>query len=78
MASDYQEAKNINTVGSDIYPNTRFLSTRFTAVNGPTVTWIQPPAHVCALKSERLVVVAGLDEEGEERRVSRQRRAGRH
>ena len=58
MASDYQEAKNINTVGNDIYPNTRFLLTRFTVVKGPTITWIEPPAHVCALKNDRLVVVA--------------------
>ncbi len=58
-ASDYQEAKNINTVGNDIYPNTAFLETKLTVVNGPTVTWVEPPAHVCALKSDRLVVVAG-------------------
>jgi hypothetical protein len=59
MASDYQEAKNINTVGNEIYPNSRFLLSRLTVVKGPTVTWIEPPAHVCALKSDRLVVVAG-------------------
>ena len=58
-ASDYQEAKNINTVGADIYPNTTFKQVKFTVVNGPTVTWIEPPAHVCALKNDRLVVVAG-------------------
>jgi hypothetical protein len=58
MASDYQEAKNINTVGNDIYPNTRFKLARLTVVNGPTVTWVEPPAHVCALKNDRLVVVA--------------------
>ena len=58
-ASDYQEAKNINTVGNDIYPNTAFQQTKLTVVNGPTVTWIEPPAHVCALTSDRLVVVAG-------------------
>ena len=23
------------------------------------MTWVEPPAHVCALKSDRLVVVAG-------------------
>jgi minor extracellular serine protease Vpr len=57
QASDYQEAKNINTIGSDIYPNTNFLATRLTVVNGPTVTWIQPPSNVCALKTERLIVV---------------------
>jgi minor extracellular serine protease Vpr len=59
MASDYQEAKNINTVGNDIYPNSRFKSVKLTVVNGPTVTWVTPPARVCALKSDRLVVVAG-------------------
>jgi len=58
QASDYQEAKNINTIGNDIYPNTQFLGTRLRVVNGPTVSWIEPPAHVCALKTERLVVVA--------------------
>jgi hypothetical protein len=57
-ASDYQEAKNINTVGNDIYPNTQFLATRLRVVNGPTVSWITPPPHVCALKTERLLVVA--------------------
>jgi hypothetical protein len=58
QASDYQEAKNINTVGNDIYPNTQFLATRLRVVKGPTVSWIEPPAHVCALKTERLLVVA--------------------
>ena len=58
VASDYQEAKNINTVGNDIYPNTTFKLAKLTVVNGPTVTWVEPPAHVCALTSDRLVVVA--------------------
>jgi hypothetical protein len=57
-ASDYQEAKNINTVGNDIYPNTNFRLLKLTVVDGPTVTWLEPPAHVCALKNDRLVVVA--------------------
>jgi hypothetical protein len=62
-ASDYQEAKNINTIGNDIYPNTRFKRVKLTVVNGPTVTWIQPPARVCAVKNERLVVVADSTKE---------------
>jgi hypothetical protein len=56
-ASDYQESKNINTVGNAIYPNTSFLSSKITVVNGATVTWLEPPAHDCALKQDRLVVV---------------------
>ena len=59
MASDYQEAKNINTIGNDIYPNSTFRLTKLTVVKGPTITWIEPPAHVCALKRDRLIVVAG-------------------
>jgi len=58
-ASDYQEAKNINTIGNDIFPNTNFLATKLKVVDGPTVSWIEPPAHVCALTNDRLVVVAG-------------------
>ncbi|MCW2964789.1 MAG: hypothetical protein JWO17_2041 [Actinomycetia bacterium] len=58
MASDYQEAKNINTIGNDIFPNSRFKQVKLTVVNGPTVTWVQPPANVCALKNDRLIVVA--------------------
>jgi hypothetical protein len=58
MASDYQEAKNINTVGDSIYPNSRFKAAKLTVVNGPTVTWIDPPARACALKNDRLIVVA--------------------
>ncbi len=27
-------------------------------MNGPTISWVQPPSNVCALKTERLVVVA--------------------
>jgi hypothetical protein len=58
MASDFQEAKNINTVGNNIFPNSRFKQLKLTVVNGPTVTWVQPPANVCAVKNDRLVVIA--------------------
>jgi minor extracellular serine protease Vpr len=59
QASDYQEAKNINTVGDSIYPNTTFAQKKITVVTGPTVSWLAPPAGVCALKKEQLVVVGG-------------------
>ena len=67
LASDYQEAKNVNTVGNDLMPNTAFLQTRLTVVNGPTVTWIEPPAHVCAVKNDRLLVVAASTTPGHAR-----------
>jgi hypothetical protein len=60
MASDYQEAKNINTPSDDIYPNTTFRSAPLTVVNGPAVTWIVPFGGTCVdPKSERLVVTGG-------------------
>jgi len=58
-ASDYQETKNINTVGDAIYPNTTFAQKKLTVVAGPTVSWLAPAAGVCAAKSEQLVVIGG-------------------
>jgi minor extracellular serine protease Vpr len=69
-ASDYQEAKNIDTVGNDILPNTAFLRTKLTVVDGPTVTWIEPPANVCALKKDQLTVVAASTKTVKEVRFS--------
>jgi minor extracellular serine protease Vpr len=59
QASDYQEAKNINTVGDAIYPNSTFAQKKLTVVAGPTVSWLVPPAGVCAAKTEQLAVVGG-------------------
>jgi minor extracellular serine protease Vpr len=57
VASDYQEAKNINTVGDALMPNTADHAATLTAVDGPTVTWLEPPARVCAQATEGLAVV---------------------
>jgi minor extracellular serine protease Vpr len=57
QASDYQETKNINTVGDAIYPNTAFKAVTINVVNGPTVAWVEPPPNVCALKAEQLVIL---------------------
>jgi hypothetical protein len=58
QASDYQEAKNINTVGDQIYPNTNFKQVKLTVVNGPTITWLSPPANACTLKSDQVTALA--------------------
>ncbi len=58
LASDYQEAKNVNTIGPNALPNTTIKSVTLTVVNGPAITWIAPQASACALKKERLVVLA--------------------
>jgi len=40
-AADFQEAKNVNTSGGTIFPNTRFAKVRIHVVNGPAVTWVE-------------------------------------
>jgi hypothetical protein len=57
-ASDFQEAKNVNGVGSNILPNTAFRSVSITGVPGPAVSWVSPPANACVQKTVALVVVA--------------------
>ncbi|HVU77814.1 MAG TPA: S8 family serine peptidase [Gaiellaceae bacterium] len=58
QASDLQEAKNINTLGDQIMPNTAFGQVKLTVVNGPAISWLSPPANQCALKSDQLTVIA--------------------
>jgi subtilisin family serine protease len=58
VASDYQEAKNINTDSDSPLPNTRFQGFRAEAVNRPTVTWITPEAGRCLPARARLRIVA--------------------
>jgi hypothetical protein len=58
VASDYQEAKNINTESDDPLPNTRSLGFRTEAVPRPTVTWVTPEPTKCLAARQRLLVVA--------------------
>jgi len=39
-AADFQEAKNVNTSGSSIFPNTRIANVPIHVVNGPAITWL--------------------------------------
>jgi minor extracellular serine protease Vpr len=57
-SSDYQEAKNVNTIGSNILPNTRFLDTELHVVRHPVVTWLLPAAGACTRPGGRLIVTA--------------------
>ena len=57
-ASDFQEAKNVNTIGNDIMPNTRFQNVKVKVVARPTLTWVFPQPNECARATERLLVVA--------------------
>ncbi len=57
-AADYQESKNVNSVGDDIQPNTAFEPVRITGVLGPALTWVTPAENECVAKTTGLVVVA--------------------
>jgi minor extracellular serine protease Vpr len=56
VASDFQEAKNIETVGPSIMPNTRSTRVHLRVVAGTTVTWITPAAGACLAKQQELTV----------------------
>ena len=58
VASDFQEAKNINTESDNPLPNTRVQGFRAEAVNRPTVTWLAPEKGKCLAGRQRLLVVA--------------------
>ena len=57
-SSDYQEAKNIDTIGPSIMPNTRVLFTKLHVVAGAAVDWLLPTAGVCGQRRQELVVAA--------------------
>jgi minor extracellular serine protease Vpr len=59
VASDLQEAKNVNTFGEDVMPNTNARAVDLRVVAGPTVNWLVPETNVCAVAQQNLVVVAG-------------------
>jgi subtilisin family serine protease len=58
VASDYQEAKNIDTEGDSPRPNTRIFGVRVQAVPRPTVSWVTPSRGRCVAPKQKLVVVA--------------------
>jgi subtilisin family serine protease len=58
-AGDFQEAKNVDSVGDDLMPNTAFASGELTVVNRPTVSWLVPESQDCASQRTSMVVLAG-------------------
>jgi hypothetical protein len=58
VASDYQEAKNINTESNSPLPNTRFYGFRAEAVPSPTIAWVTPEKGKCLATRQRLLAVA--------------------
>jgi hypothetical protein len=58
VSSDFQEAKNIDTIGPNIMPNTRVLLTKLHVVTGAAVDWLLPTAGVCGQAKQEVVVAA--------------------
>jgi minor extracellular serine protease Vpr len=59
IASDNQEAKNVNTIGANVLPNTNYKPVKVAVVSGPTVAWLVPKQNACLRTTTRLAVVAG-------------------
>ena len=57
-AADFQEAKNVDSVGDELLPNTAFASGNITVVNGPAITWVTPEPSECATSPAQLLVLA--------------------
>ena len=58
-AADFQEAKNVDSVGDELLPNTAFAGGPITVVDGPTITWLTPEIRECSTPSTPLTVLAG-------------------
>jgi hypothetical protein len=57
FANDYQETKNVNSVGGDLLPNSTFEPMRLKVVNGPTVTFLLPGRLGCSPRAVQLLAV---------------------
>jgi hypothetical protein len=56
--ADFQEAKNVDSVGDDLLPNTAFASGPIRVVNRPTISWITPDTSECVVGRTRMFVIA--------------------
>ncbi|MDX6472312.1 MAG: minor extracellular serine protease Vpr, partial [Gaiellaceae bacterium] len=56
VAADYQEAKNIDTIGPSILPNTRSTRQRIRIVSGTSVDWVLPAPGACLAPKQGLSV----------------------
>ena len=57
-AADFQESKNVDSVGDELLPNTAFASGNIRIVNRPTITWITPEVNECTARQAPLLVLA--------------------
>ena len=54
--SDFEEAKNINTPGTALMPNTRARGFSVQVVRGPALDWLSPARGACVRKGDPLLV----------------------
>ena len=57
-AADFQEAKNVDSVGDQLLPNTAFARGPVRVVDGPAVTWLAPEVRECLPQRAPLAVLA--------------------
>jgi hypothetical protein len=58
VASDFQETKNVDTIGGSGMPNTAFAPARLTVAKGPALTWLVPERRACVSGTATLLVLA--------------------
>jgi hypothetical protein len=59
VASDYQETKNVNTIGPNVMPNTVFKAVSIRVVSGPSLSWLVPASAACVRgRTTQLLVLA--------------------
>ena len=58
-AADFQESKNVDSVGDELLPNTAFAGGPVSVVDGPTITWLTPEIRECVAARTSMAVLAG-------------------
>jgi subtilisin family serine protease len=58
LSADYQEAKNVDTIGPSTLPNTRTKTERIMVLKGAAVDWLAPARGACVAERQRVVVAA--------------------
>jgi hypothetical protein len=59
FANDYQETKNVSSVGGDLYPNSAFQRATMKVVTGPVVTWVLPQGAGCQPRTVHVAAAGG-------------------
>ena len=77
-AADFQEAKNVDSVGDELLPNTAFAGGPVSVVDGPTITWLTPEIRECVPATTPLTVLAGSTAAIRSITVLQRQEAGRH